>query len=151
MFACDYSEGDTCVGCHDTCNTCAGPNEDDCTSCKSGLQIYDSIIVNNVASGSDYASLIQYHAPRGACLDQCIEGTGPTDTVCIPCSEHCLSCHSGRCVECAAGFAPNEKGVCMIDCFNVIPGCDECDNTRSCKTCANGFVANGNNICRPIC
>ena len=73
----------------------------------------------------------------------CKKNTGPLGRICIPCPSNCLSCANDKCLLCEPGYKIDMNGKCVIDCFNSIPGCNECSDKENCTKCAVGYQLNG--------
>ncbi|KAL4490890.1 hypothetical protein ABPG72_008626 [Tetrahymena utriculariae] len=150
-----YLEKDTCKPCHQSCQECSGPNNNQCQSCQSNRRLY--VDKNN----NSYC-----------CYGQCLSCSG--DGV-----DQCLSCPSERkliqnqCV-CIKGTCENENKQCKVSkdvctspsllvckskqyfdydqgsCQNCHNYCQTCrgstSNGQDCLTCIDGRYIIRNNI-----
>ena len=105
-------KADKCVQCHFSCDTCSGPDENDCMSCREG----------NMLTGP---------APAQC---KCNNKTYPNTTVnnCVKCHTSCFNCIGSlatQCTECTESAVlkgdPPNKCVCE-DGFYMPAGSDEC-------------------------
>ncbi|XP_074107008.1 furin-like protease 2 isoform X1 [Cotesia typhae] len=117
--AAEYFDTDICKPCHSSCETCAGPSEDFCTSCSSPLLLQSRRCVAQCEDG--YYSLAQ-----------------PSRPICSPCLHTCKTCVSRlNCTACQEGLQL-QSGECRSSCaqgyYSDRGQCAKC--YLSCKTCS---------------
>lgn len=119
---------DECVSCEETCKTCNGISNSDCTSC---------FVPKVLSNGACVTPVPSCNTTEGEVL---INGE------CFKCDESCKTCQGVEetdCTECSEGRV-FEEGVCVLPCevnngfFKLNGACLPCD--ESCKTC-NGSSA----------
>ncbi|KAE8748948.1 hypothetical protein FOCC_FOCC004353, partial [Frankliniella occidentalis] len=115
------SKDASCLPCHESCETCAGPGPDSCLSCAPAhLRVTDLAV----------------------CLQQCPDGyfEDSEKGVCIPCAANCVSCSDqpDRCTVCAPRLLMHGSkcyAACPPGTFNITSDkCQECHS--SCDTCS---------------
>lgn len=81
-----------CIPCHTTCETCSGPGESECVTCRGG----------RLALG-------------GICYTVCPDGyyTDKKRKECMHCPPGCATCNSATCLTCSVGYTLNKKGKCV--------------------------------------
>nr|XP_018904804.1 PREDICTED: furin-like protease 2 [Bemisia tabaci] len=112
-----------CSACHNSCETCSGPQENQCITCRSG-----------------------YYALNGKCFKACPDGyySNKKRRECMRCSPGCATCNSAGCLTCQSDFELNKKNKCVraggLQCKigNYWNGsdCIKCHGT--CETCFGG-------------
>lgn len=81
-----------CGPCDVKCESCTGPNADQCITCKSG-----------------------YFELNGTCHGKCPDYyySDQKRHECLACPTGCVACNSTSCHSCEEGFALNKKGRCL--------------------------------------
>ena len=139
--------GNKCQNCDLTCQTCLGPNNNDCQSCISNYPYY---YLNN-----------------RTCFTACPINTFLNDSVnqCQLCVPSCLTCNgssSNNCLSCMSGlYLFNQSCIdqCPFNYYNTISNndCQICDKTcntcygplpNNCKSCFKGYNLSIFNECK---
>ena len=158
-----YTDGKTCKKCHETCETCNNGNS--CITCKSGLLLKNGQCVTDCGDGYtdnsvnctpctvddcqvcntavDYCDKCKNKFLfSGVCLDNCVEGTYPTDDYqCKPCFKDCKLCQNATtCDECIGDLVLSvNKEECLEKCpdktVEIAKECNPCLNSN-CKNCS---------------
>lgn len=83
-----------CMPCHSSCETCSGPGEGECITCRSGRLALDNV-----------------------CYSVCPDGyyTDKKRKECMHCPPGCSTCNSATCLTCQLGYALNKKGKCALE------------------------------------
>nr|Q9NJ15.1 RecName: Full=Proprotein convertase subtilisin/kexin type 5; AltName: Full=Proprotein convertase PC6-like; Short=aPC6; Flags: Precursor [Branchiostoma californiense]AAF26301.1 proprotein convertase aPC6B isoform [Branchiostoma californiense] len=149
-----------CRPCHDNCEACDGPNNQNCNSCKEGFY--------KTPDGCSTGCPNRYYK------DDTNKECKPCDSSCFTCSGpasfHCLSCadgdflHESSCRStCPAGFIGNAEShecvesSCEQDqyyssetgrCEDCPYNCRACDNDGDCAECAPTYIV-VDGRCRP--
>ncbi|XP_043278342.1 furin-like protease 2 isoform X2 [Venturia canescens] len=115
----EYYEDGHCKPCHSTCETCAGPTDENCVSCQGSLLLQGRKCVSQCDDG--YYSVAQ-----------------PSRSVCSPCLHTCKTCVSRlNCTSCQEGLEL-QSGECRSSCasgyYSDRGQCSKC--YLSCKTCS---------------
>ncbi|XP_064474371.1 furin-like protease 2 isoform X2 [Ornithodoros turicata] len=122
-----YSPQGNCNRCHETCQDCYGPNENQCLSCPPSKYLYN-----------------------GRCTSECLLAYySSEDRVCIQCDKNCLNCSSSgspKCTSCLFDLFLYD-GVCVEQCpqgffkdaSSSVKRCIPCHT--SCETCANASAS----------
>uniref|UniRef100_A0A3P8N849 P/Homo B domain-containing protein n=1 Tax=Astatotilapia calliptera TaxID=8154 RepID=A0A3P8N849_ASTCA len=117
----------SCEDCHPSCESCAGPEKNQCTKCAKGLSLQTCVLK---CPGGFIAS--QLSGVCEACPAGCLQCVG---------AQHCIRCQSarkaqlflqdGQCVqECVRGFPAGQV------CHSCAPGCASCArNATHCLSC----------------
>ncbi|XP_060876735.1 furin-like protease 2 isoform X2 [Metopolophium dirhodum] len=110
-----------CGSCDSKCESCTGPNADQCITCKSG-----------------------YFELKGTCHSKCPDFYYPHHKrhECLDCPMGCVACNLTECHSCDQGFTLNKKGRCLKtgsqQCqsgqFWTGTQCQSCHG--SCETCS---------------
>lgn len=81
-----------CGPCDSKCESCTGPNADQCITCKSG-----------------------YFELKGTCHSKCPDFYYPDQKrhECLACPAGCVACNSTACHACDQNFSLNKKGRCL--------------------------------------
>lgn len=81
-----------CGACDAKCESCTGPNSDQCITCKSG-----------------------FFELKGTCHSKCPDFYYPHQKrhECLDCPVGCVSCNLTVCHSCDQGFTLNKKGRCL--------------------------------------
>lgn len=116
-----------CAACHLSCQTCFGPNVDECYSCR-----------QNSDDGKDY--FLQYGTTT--CVETCPDGQYPnaTSLKCLICDSNCDTCSSDS-VTCDTCYMDGgahvflEGTVCVEKCKDGFYGEN---STYTCDACADG-------------
>ncbi|XP_035217440.1 extracellular matrix protein FRAS1-like [Stegodyphus dumicola] len=105
-----FLDSGICTVCHETCETCFGPNDTECTSCNSSLFF-----------------------KHGRCVPHCSNGYFQDLGVCYACHPSCASCYgfnSDECYTCPPGRVFKD-GSCISACGKG----EYKDTDGSCKRC----------------
>ncbi len=84
-----------CSLCYSNCETCTGPSESNCTTCRSG-----------------------FFELGKKCHSQCPPGFygDAKRRECIPCSPNCHTCDNNvTCIQCSHGYVRNSDGKCVTE------------------------------------
>jgi proprotein convertase subtilisin/kexin type 5 len=122
-----------CHACHSSCESCSGPDENNCLSCSSSLTLT-----------SDRKCLMT--CDEGSYLDNDMDICSKCDSTCKSCvdqADHCLTCQpplallNMSCVtKCPMGMRHDESShVCEACGMN----CAKCTDTRACELCVDGM------------
>ncbi|XP_023685960.1 cysteine-rich with EGF-like domain protein 2 [Paramormyrops kingsleyae] len=133
-----------CTECHDSCKTCTGSTNRECSDCKPGWEKDQEGACNDVDECSG-------ESPPCKEDQYCLNTEGSYS--CKACDKPCLGCRGAgpdHCLACADGYR-DEEGVCadMNECELAEPACPgehrECVNmTGSFRCiCASGFQDQG--------
>jgi len=89
-----YTGAGTCLACHQSCKTCIGPKDRDCSSCYPDHRLYIS-----------------------SCTETCPPRSRPAVAVnsCLACPHACAACNAESCTKCLPGYTLLE-GACMTSC-----------------------------------
>ncbi|XP_023335904.1 furin-like protease 2 [Eurytemora carolleeae] len=105
-----YSGQGTCLACHNSCKTCIGPKDRDCSSCYSDHRLYIS-----------------------SCVEFCPVRSKPAESVnsCLACPHACAGCDEAKCTSCLPGYHLLQNGVCATSC----PLGEYSDQDSICRPC----------------
>ena len=121
---------DLCPPCDETCDTCRGPNPEDCTTCQPGFYLFNGTCL--------------------PCHETCNSCTGPENTDCVDCKDGLVSL-DGLCVEpCDTedGYFYDKDYECL-PCHSTCKTCLDA-NRDSCESCYGDYILDGG-ICKPPC
>eukprot|EP00092_Neocalanus_flemingeri_P034915 GFUD01037990.1.p1 GENE.GFUD01037990.1~~GFUD01037990.1.p1 ORF type:complete len:1243 (+),score=296.02 GFUD01037990.1:82-3810(+) len=91
-----YSGKGTCLACHNSCETCVGPKDKDCSSCYPDHRLHISTCVETCPAGTKLSS----------------QGNS-----CLSCPHACSSCKNETCTSCRSGYSLQmEDGSCLTQC-----------------------------------
>jgi len=106
-----------CGSCDSKCESCTGPNADQCITCKSG-----------------------YFELKGTCHSKCPDFYYPHHKrhECLDCPVGCVTCNLTECHSCDQSFTLNKKGRCLKN------GSQQCQSGEKTAihiyfVCHNGF------------
>jgi hypothetical protein len=105
-----FSNASGCFACHSECESCSGPNNNNCLSCPSGLKL----TVQNTCGCPINSSL----SSGGTCI--CKSGSYNNGTDCQLCDSNCATCigTSTKCLSCGMNsFLMETISQCM--CMNA--------------------------------
>ena len=124
-----YAGKGTCLACPDSCKTCVGPKNKDCSSCYPDHKLHISTCVQTCPTGTQLSS---------------------QGSPCLTCPHTCSSCKNETCTSCHSGYYLQINGSCDTQCrpgqFPDSDGvCKECHH--SCKSC----YGPGSNQCLDSC
>ncbi|XP_075409577.1 protein disulfide isomerase CRELD2 [Tenrec ecaudatus] len=123
-----------CRVCHESCKTCTGPTERDCTECETGWAHQQDACV-------DVDECIAEPAP---CDENQYCENVPSSYSCEDCDSTCVGCTGkgpGKCKECIPGYAKDESGQCsdIDECSHPEGPClrenENCYNTPGSFVC----------------
>lgn len=136
-----------CKTCHESCYSCSGPAENQCTECTDDLYLEFGKCKKPDCGNQTWLKSV-------GCVDGCTLGTYPFEGKCLPCMADCLNCPSlDNCQECATLL--NKYGECVescpprtysdgTHCLDCTTGCEECQgpSLSDCTVCdqKSGFV-----------
>ena len=142
-----YQNNQTCLLCDSTCETCSGPQNYQCLSCKLGSYLY----VNQ---------------DNFSCISSCPIGmfTSESLRLCYLCDSSCKNCsgpNSDECTICSSEIKVLNDGVCIDNCpdgkivnfnnFNICESCGsncmKCLTLKTCESCIEGYYVNPLNQC----
>ncbi|XP_028457908.1 proprotein convertase subtilisin/kexin type 5 [Perca flavescens] len=129
-----YGDEDTndCEECHSACETCGGPEDDDCLSCEEGKMLENGECV----SDHEVCPIKTFRSDDGACEDchtSCESCSGEEKNQCTTCAKGRFLTTQQTCVsKCPGGFfASRLSGVCEV----CPPGCLQCVDAQHCTRC----------------
>lgn len=154
----------TCKKCYASCETCSGPEENQCLTCMDGFYKTDdnrcepcgneckkcenntkcNICNEHFYPDSSYQCQ-ECHESCKAChgstlndCDECYDGYYDLNGLCRQCDPNCKTCKGSRnlCTSCEDGKYLDVKNRFCLDCD---PSCKTCNNPDSCETCHDGF------------
>ncbi|EAR89409.2 zinc finger lsd1 subclass family protein (macronuclear) [Tetrahymena thermophila SB210] len=160
-----YIEGQRCLRCHISCQTCKGPNETDCLDCiDKAIKYQDGTCKYNNLNPNDCISPYKLDKNKNCVLcdqdGQYVKGKNcvecQADLKCQKCSPEtqCTQCYDNqpekylqdrkKCTDCKQnGYFINSN-----ICDKCISNCDQCDNKSSCKKCSPGYyILEDNQTC----
>lgn len=145
---------DKCTKCHPRCETCYGPTEDDCMSCKPDA--YEEVKTCKGLSCKCAATYkINKYTQECVSESECASGTFISfKNECEPCHETCDTCDGPEeedCLTCVGNLAETPEGACVCsstDPYQFFDGTDCANCHESCKKC-NGPEANDCLSCGP--
>jgi len=113
-----YAGKGTCLACHDSCKTCVGPKDKDCSACYPDHKLHISTCVLSCPAATKLSS---------------------NGNACVSCPHTCSSCNKTLCTSCIPGYnLRKEDGICVTQCKEgQYPGDDGvCHNCHdSCASC----------------
>ncbi|XP_061586644.1 extracellular matrix protein FRAS1 isoform X2 [Cololabis saira] len=120
----------TCRECHPSCQRCAGPSADNCTSCSPPLRLHEE-----------------------RCDPTCPQGFFTQDNRCQACHPSCQACSGASQADCTscAPLASLQSGYCSTDCqeglfLNSVTGeCLKCSS--DCQRCAADLQMGIGSVC----
>ncbi|KAM6902082.1 proprotein convertase subtilisin/kexin type 5 [Xenentodon cancila] len=124
------SDAGACEDCHPSCESCSGPEKNQCTNCEKG----------------------RFLTAQQTCVSKCLAGffAGQLSGVCEACPPGCLQCvDAQRCSRCLSTRKAKlflQDGQCVEECVrgypagqlcrSCAPGCASCErNATDCLTC----------------
>ncbi|KAL4480173.1 hypothetical protein ABPG74_020689 [Tetrahymena malaccensis] len=120
-----YVESNNCLKCHQSCLTCSGPSQNECLSCKKGL--------NSKKIGD--LNFLCY-----SCDSSCSKCSGPLKTDCISCASGLIFQPTLKlCAQCEEGQFFNQSTNRCDDCFQDCLTCSGKQNTE-CIICNSGLI-----------
>ena len=160
--------------CHESCKTCKGEKETDCTSCNIGYKLVDGKCIkmdcfpsckecdeesndenNQHCLSCQNNKLFQEN--NNNCIDKCLDGYYEENKTCKQCHKSCLSCEKGgtdenpNCKSCKDNqYLIDDSLKCEENCeINYYKNelekkCYKCN--ENCETCS-GRSIEGNNFC----
>ena len=131
-----------CSLCHDSCSTCTGATEYNCTSCSDINAILD---INTGQCICKAGFFLNSNFSCSSCFNSCLNCTGPENNQCLNCNYDYVF-RDGFCVN---NCDTNEYISSNNTCFTCDDTCLSCFNgtLNSCLTCYNGFSINNYNQC----
>jgi hypothetical protein len=143
---CTLTNPTTCAPCHGSCQSCSGPNSDQCTACSAPLTLV-------ISSGQ-----------QGVCASQCPPGSfkDPFLNRCVGCDDACATCNNygaAACLSCpTASPYLTSASVCVSNCSTGLWNDNSTGFPRCspCSSCPTGFYVSGacggavNTPCSPV-
>ena len=125
----DHDDNDTCIPCHHLCDTCFGPLNTECFTCKFGA------VVNTTGNGT-----------VSTCLAECpFDYYKAANKVCRPCHEQCDGCTgqgNKMCLRCknVRVVVPQTQPLTTYECLASCPNSSywiDHDDNNACILCHN--------------
>ncbi|GFY26068.1 extracellular matrix protein FRAS1 [Trichonephila clavipes] len=138
------TDNGNCAMCYETCGTCYGSNDTDCTSCNSPLFLKEGKCVPHCSNGCFQDGGICY-----ACHPSCATCYGFNDDECYTCPFG-RTFKYGKCIpSCGEGNYMNSDSICT----KCHPSCATCERNgaTSCVTCWNGSFLTHLGTCEAQC
>lgn len=138
-----------CKACHTTCETCKGPNVDDCLSCSGSRYLYGNMCLTDCLEGKYGKSSTKTCENCNSLCKTCQTPDGPNT---------CLSCEVPRYLKsntCQTSCNSNEyEDDANKQCASCHPSCTTCFNSlsTSCLSCSSSlFFYEVDNSCVSSC
>eukprot|EP00052_Salpingoeca_macrocollata_P018910 m.155884 g.155884 ORF g.155884 m.155884 type:complete len:5601 (-) comp20817_c4_seq1:60-16862(-) len=126
---CGGRQSTFCDACDPTCNSCNGPNPNQCTSCVASLSLHQGECVSSCPP-TTFANTVTGHCE-------------PCDALCASCNgnttSNCLSCHP----QSPQPFLDASAGTCVAACPPNSYGDVTLHRCVACQVCSSGFFADG--------
>ncbi|KAI1900130.1 hypothetical protein AGOR_G00046850 [Albula goreensis] len=161
-------ESQECETCHPECQTCGGPNYDDCDSCEEGVTLVNGecVIVRKTCPSNSFLN-DWFLTARQSCVEACPRGSfgNATSGRCEDCLPGCVQCKDRtRCERCLSNTKTQlylQDGHCVHHCTRGYPDGGECEhcsplcsscegNATHCLSCVEPNVMLGHD-CRESC
>ncbi|KAL4463427.1 hypothetical protein ABPG72_003123, partial [Tetrahymena utriculariae] len=162
----------TCVSCDSSCNGCIGPKNSDCSKCKDGYSLVNSICIKchsscKTCSGTNSTQCEScnsnlYLTKDHTCIDCQQPGFFIQGLQCLECNKSCLTCkdNPNNCLTCEDGSFLQPDGTCAecqtnngyyikdIYCYKCDDSCLTCsENSTKCLSCQKDLFLTKNNQC----
>ena len=145
----------SCNSCHQSCLSCSGPLDTNCTSCHSQFILRDNacVIRDSTSCPGGYYFDHRAHECR-LCHASCSSCSGKESTQCTGCPDGAVSTQDGRCIDsrqmrsCLSGQyfdGPN------FECVTCPLSCDSCLNSLTCTSCRPGQYLTQYGTCVNTC
>lgn len=136
----------SCISCHQSCMSCTGPLDTDCTNCYPQFTLQDHACVIHESTSCPIGQYFDHRAHE-----------------CRFCHKSCASCEgkeSSQCTTCFGGAVISEEGQCTdnrqlrscfhgqyfngndFECATCPSSCDSCSNNLTCTSCPPGVLLN---------
>ncbi|KAL4490488.1 hypothetical protein ABPG73_009465 [Tetrahymena malaccensis] len=152
-----------CLKCNRECDTCYGPDNNQCQSCKLPRIFYLNQCITQCPAG------FYMHPTSNSCVTVCPKAYYPdsNSAQCLPCHNFCSTCFGGgntKCNSCKAPYLYNNN-ICSESCLpgsypNGQGSCSDCDKScltcfgstsLSCITCSSGYFKSADTQCVSEC
>ncbi len=138
----------TCMPCHQSCLSCNGPLQSDCTQCHSQFVLVNSTCVLRDSTSCGEGTYFDHRSHEcRSCHQTCSTCTAQSET-------HCTSCYGkrqlnqGMCTNCGTDeYFDSHTSVC-IQCPKI---CKSCLDSKTCLSCQKDYYLTFNGKCVSIC
>jgi proprotein convertase subtilisin/kexin type 5 len=146
----------SCILCHQSCMSCDGPLDTNCTGCYPQLTLHDHTCMIHESTSCPERQYFDHRAHE-----------------CRRCHKSCSSCdgkESTRCTSCFGGAVLNEEGRCAdtrhlrqscypgeyfdghsFECAACPPSCGNCSDNLTCNSCLAGVYLTEHGTCVESC
>ena len=139
----------TCISCHQSCLSCNGPLQSDCTQCHSQfILVNNSCIIREATSCFEGAYFDHRLHECHSCHKTCASCTGRDRTQCSSCPDGRTLSLNGICTACEHGQYLNSQTMECMDCPRT---CSDCSDNITCLSCQEGYFLTSNADCVAIC
>eukprot|EP00828_Plagiopyla_frontata_P040220 TRINITY_DN538_c0_g1_i2.p1 TRINITY_DN538_c0_g1~~TRINITY_DN538_c0_g1_i2.p1 ORF type:complete len:1831 (+),score=273.59 TRINITY_DN538_c0_g1_i2:3-5495(+) len=135
------TSNNTCLGCHYSCKTCSGPNENQCTSCDlNNYQIPDRLDATATIFKCKCTEASKFINASGICASchySCATCTGSTSSQCTSClsTDFRVLTQNTYCT-CLNGYFNNGTQSTCVSCPS---NCKTCSTYQNCTSCNDGY------------
>lgn len=152
MFA---SSNNSCLSCHQSCFSCSGPLDTNCTSCHPQFVLYKNVCrIRDPTScpGGQYFDH-RAHVCR-LCHKSCLTCNGKESTQCTSCPEGSFDSGNGQCIDSRhlrSCYSGQYYDGSVSECAPCPSSCKNCSNNRTCTSCQLGLYLTPHGICVVKC
>lgn len=145
----------SCLVCHQSCKTCDGPHDTDCTSCHPQFTLQGDACVIREPTSCPIGYYFDHRAHEcRSCHKSCASCSGKESTLCASCFRGAVISEEGRCIDtrqlrsCFAGqYFDGDK----FECATCPSYCSSCSNNLTCNSCLPGIYLTRHGNCVESC